>query len=75
VTQNSDNQKITVCYQGKEYEAHYSTASGLVNVEIFCGANPSVKTTRQLGMGSPESIAKLMALEILIGAKERGELN
>ena len=74
MNQKSNNQKITVSYQGQQYEARYSTESGVVEVEIFFG-DFHRKTTRQLGVATPESIARITALQILIAAKERGELN
>lgn len=74
VNQNSDNEQVTVSYQGEKYAATFSTSPGAVNVEIFWG-NFHWEKTRQFGMGSPENIARLVALEILIDAKGRGELN
>ena len=73
MNQKQDNQKFIVSYEGKEYEASYSVSAGCVEVEVNWG-DDSRKTTTQIGGGSPLSVARMMALEILRSAKERGEL-
>lgn len=74
MNQTSDHQKFNVTYEGKDYEASYSVSAGSVEVEV-CWGDASRKTTTQIGGGSPSSVARMMALEILRGAKERGELH
>jgi len=65
------NQKFIVSYEGKDYEVKYSaSADGVV-----LGGALVRKTTSQIGGGRSSSIARMMALEILRSAKQRGELS
>jgi len=67
-------QKLTVNYQGKDYAANYSTSSSFVEVEVSWGDCFHLKTTRQIGFANPASVARMIALEVLISARDRGEL-
>lgn len=69
------NQKLTVSYEGKDYDVTCSAAAGFVEVELSWGSELVGRMKRQVASGNPASIARMMALEILRGAKERGELN
>jgi hypothetical protein len=68
------NQNLTVAYEGKDYEASFSDASGFVEVEVSRGDDFQRKMKRQMASGDTARIARMMALKILRCAKERGEL-
>ena len=69
------NQKLIVAYEGKDYEASYSYESGFVEVDVSWGDHFHQRKKTTVGGGQPLSIARMMALEILRSAKERGELS
>lgn len=77
VNQKPANQKLTVSYEGKDYEANYSVYDDAIAVEMALGGAFIRKTTTQIGAGRSGrafSIARMMALDILRSAKQRGEL-
>jgi hypothetical protein len=68
------DQKLVVSYEGKDYEVKYSVSDDGIAVEIVMAGAFVRKTTAQIGGGRSFSIARMMALEILRNAKQRGEL-
>lgn len=74
VNQNPENQKLIVTYEGTEYEATYTVSEGFVEVKVFIAGMPNFKKAAKNGDGRVTSIARMMALEILRSAKQRGEL-
>jgi hypothetical protein len=69
------NATMAVNYRGKEYLVQYFSTSEFVDVDISWRMDSYQKMRKPLGSASPESVARIAALEILKGARERGELS
>ena len=72
--QKLENQKLIVTFEGKEYEALYSFSNNYVAVEIRLECALDCKKTAEVDSEKAVSTARMLALQILKSAKDRGDL-